>query len=160
MNFIEVKQWLELLSYAAAVLGIPGAIWIYYKDKVRDRKIKEKEVLFTSHSLYVDYLKICLDNPELDTYIFPLGKDGMDIKHKKELIVFEILFTYLESAYLYYKDQSPQIRKQRWDGWNKYIEDFASQENFKKAWDMTSGQLDEDFMRYMNSVMKKRKSSD
>jgi hypothetical protein len=65
LNFSELREWFELLSYAAAILGIPIAIWVYYTDKVRERKIKEKEVLFTSYTLYVDYLKICLDNPEL-----------------------------------------------------------------------------------------------
>ncbi len=58
-------------------------------------------------------------------------------KEKKELIIFEILFTYLESTFLYYKDQSDEIRLKRWEGWIKYIEEFAEQENFRKAWELT-----------------------
>jgi len=68
MEFNNTKEWLELPSYAATIIVIPLAIYIYYKDKVQERKIKEKEVLFISHSLYVDYLKICFDNPELEVY--------------------------------------------------------------------------------------------
>lgn len=153
MEFNTVKEWFELLSYAAAIIGIPLAIYVYYRDKIKERKIKEKDALFTSHSLYVDYLKICLDNPELNVYNSSFNNPEYTEKEKKQLIVFEILFTYLESAYLYYEDQSEEIRQKRWEGWIRYIEDFAQQENFKKAWELTSGQWNENFMHLMNGII-------
>jgi len=121
---------------------------------VRQRKIKEKEVLFTSHSLYVDYLKMCLENPELEVSNNDYGKLKLSEKERKELIIFEILFTYLESTYLYYEDQSPEIRSKRWKGWINYISEFSHQENFRRAWDLTEGQWDEDFMKFMDSIIK------
>ena len=157
MDFDNIKDWFELLSYAAAVIGIPLAIIIYYNDKVKERKIKEKEVLFTSHSLYVDYLKICLDNPELEVYNTSFNNPEYSEKEKRELIVFEILFTYLESAYLYYDDLSDEIKHKRWKGWIVYIEEFAQQEKFRLAWELTNGQWDEDFMKFMNDILDKSK---
>ncbi len=154
MEIYGIKDWLELLSYAAAIIGIPLAIFIYYKDKIKERKIMEKEVLFTSHSLYVDYLKLCLSNPELEVY--NIHRNGIQYSEheKKELIIFEILFTYLESTFLYYMDQSDEIRNKRWEGWIKYIEEFSRQKNFLNAWQITNGQWDEDFMRFMNEIIK------
>lgn len=154
MEFNTIKEWFELLSYAAAIIGIPLAIFVYYKGKVNERKIKEKEVLFTSHSLYVDYLKLCLENPELDVYNSYLSGKEISTNEKKELLIFEILFTYLESAYLYYEDLSDSVKKKRWEGWKKYIEEFSRQENFRKAWKLAEGQWDEDFMKFMNGIMK------
>lgn len=153
MEFSTVKEWFELLAYAATIIGIPLAIYTYYKEKAQERKIKEKEVLFTSHSLYVDYLKMCFDNPELEVYNTSYDNPDFSQKEKKEIIVFEILFTYLESAYLYYEDLSEEVKRKRWIGWVTYVKDFSKQENFKKAWRLTEGQWDEDFMRFMNNLM-------
>ena len=155
MEFGKIKEWFELLSYAATIIGIPLAIFIYYKDKVKERKLKEKEALFTGHSLYADYLKLCLDNPDLDVYNASFNKVDFPLNKKKEIIIFEILFTYLESTFLYYKDQSDDIKNKRWEGWVNYIKDFAEEENFRTAWEMTSGQWDKDFMMLMNSLIKK-----
>ncbi|MDZ4711103.1 MAG: hypothetical protein SGI89_02115 [bacterium] len=154
MDLSALKELFELLSYIATVIGIPFAIYVFYTDKVRQRKIKEKEVLFTSHSLYVDYLKMCLENPELEVSNNDYGKLKLSEKERKELIIFEILFTYLESTYLYYEDQSPEIRSKRWKGWINYISEFSHQENFRRAWDLTEGQWDEDFMKFMDSIIK------
>lgn len=159
MEFNNTKEWFELLSYAATIVGIPMAIYIYYKDKVQERKIKEKEVLFINHSLYVDYLKICFDNPDLEVYNSSSNDPSISPKEKKEIIVFEILFTYLESAYLYYEDLSYEVKRKRWDGWVNYIKDFSQYENFRKAWKLTDGQWDEDFMLFMNSIILDPKSS-
>lgn len=155
MEFIEIKEWFELFSYIATVVGIPLAILIYYNDKIKELKLKEKEALFTSHSLYVDYLKICLENPNLKIYNASYSENEFTPEEKKEIIIYEILFTYLESTFLYYEDQSDKIRRKRWDGWLNYIRDFAGQENFRKAWELTNGQWDTDFMRLMNSIIKK-----
>ncbi len=151
MTFDSIRDLFELLSYIAAVIGIPLAIYTYYKGKQEEQKIKEKEVLFTSHTLYVDYLKLCLEHPQLNTYNYPEG--SLSEKEKKELIIFEILFTYLESAYLYYRNQSDEIRRRQWKGWEEYIKDFSSNENFVKAWNRLGGQLDEDFMKYMKGIV-------
>ncbi len=155
MEFSTVKEWFELLSYAATIIGIPLAILIYYNDKIKERKLKEKEALFTGHSLYVDYLKICLENPGLKIYNTSYNENEFTPAEKKELIIFEILFTYLESTFLYYEDQSDNIKRKRWNGWVNYIKDFAEEENFRKAWELTNGQWDEDFMKLMNSIIKK-----
>ncbi|MEO8665283.1 MAG: hypothetical protein ABI462_07290 [Ignavibacteria bacterium] len=152
---MQIKEWFELLSYAATIIGIPLAIFVYYKDKIKERKIMEKEVLFTSYSLYVDYLKLCLDNPGLNVYNISGNDLKFTEKEKKELIIFEILFTYLESTFLYYREQSDEITRNRWIGWIRYIEDFAAQENFRKAWEIAGGQWDQDFMKLMNGIINK-----
>ncbi len=155
MELNDILEWFELLSYIATVIGIPFAIYVFYKDKVKERKLQEKEALFTSHSLYTDYLKICLDNPELDVYNSSFNKTEYTLNEKKELIIFEILFAYLETTYLYYKDQSEEIQNKRWEGWVNYIKDFAEEENFRNAWDLTGGQWDKDFMKVMNEIVKR-----
>ncbi|MBK9332588.1 MAG: hypothetical protein IPM96_09390 [Ignavibacteria bacterium] len=155
MESYNIKDWLELFSYAATIIGIPLAIYVYYNDKLKDRKLKEKEALFTGHSLYADYLKLCLENPELQVYSTTLNKKDISPDEKKELIIFEILFTYLESTYLYYKDQSADVKNNRWEGWVNYIREFSEDDTFRKAWEMTGGQWDKEFMKLMNEIIRR-----
>ena len=157
MTLEYVKYWFELLSYAATIVGIPLAIIVYRRDNREERKLKEKQALITSHSLYVDYLKLCFENPELEIYDITYKKSGYDAKNKKELIAFEILFAYLESAFYYYKDQSDIIKRKRWDGWVKYIQGFIAQENFLIAWQLTGSEWDKDFTEFMNRLIEEAK---
>ncbi len=153
MTFEDSKNWFELISYIATIIGIPLAIFLYFKDKRMDRRLKEKEALFVSHSLYVDYLKICFSNPELELYDITYHNKDYSEKEKKELIAFEILFAYLESAYHYYKDQTNIIKLKRWEGWVSYIKGYVKQENFIKAWELTGDEWDKDFMNFMNNII-------
>lgn len=157
MTFEDVKNWFELLSYIATVVGIPLAIIVYLLDKREDRKLKEKETLFTSHSLYVDYLKICLENPELEIYDITYNNENYSEKSKKEIIAFEILFAYLESAFHYYKDQSNDIKGKRWNGWVAYIKGYVRQENFINAWNLSGEEWDRDFSQFINGLINEHK---
>ena len=129
------------------------------RDKRQDRRLKEKEALFTSHSLYVDYLKLCLDNPELEIYDITYRNPTYSSQNKKEFIVFEILFAYLESAYHYYQDQSDIIKTKRWAGWISFIKGYFKQENFKNAWKLTAAEWDKDFGNFMNVIMNEQSFS-
>jgi hypothetical protein len=157
MELETIKNWAELFSYIATIVGIPLAIIVYLKGKKQERKLKEKEALFASHSLYVDYLKICLENPELEIYDIAYKNLKYTSQNKKELIAFEILFAYLESAYHYYKDQSEDIKLKRWEGWVKYIRGYTIQKNFIEAWNLTGNEWDQEFMKFMNKIIEEQK---
>ena len=46
MTFENVKNWFELLSYIATIIGIPIAIIVYVKGKRDSKKFKENQVGF------------------------------------------------------------------------------------------------------------------
>lgn len=158
MKFEDLKNLLESLSYAASIIGIPVAIALYFKDKSNERKTREKESLFTSHSLYVDYLKICLENPDLEIYDLTYKNPEYTKIIKKEFIAFEILFAYLESAFFYYKDQTEIMKIKRWSGWVDFIKGYIKQENFISAWRHTEDQWDKDFSHFMNVLIVEQKA--
>jgi len=157
MSFNYVKDWFELLSYAATIIGIPLAIYVYIKGRNEDKKLKKQEALFSSHGLYVDYLKICLANPDLNIYDTIYNKPGYSLIQKKEFIAFEILFAYLESAYHFYKDQPADFKRKTWDGWVSYIKGYINQENFITAWTLTGDEWEADFSEFMNNLIKEEK---
>ncbi len=160
MTFTNVKDWFELFSYAATIIGIPLAIVVYMNGRKEDKRLKKEEALFTSHGLYVDYLKLCLENPELEIYDITYKKPEFSTITKKEFIAFEILFAYLESAFHYYREQSDEFKQKRWSGWVTYIKGYIRQENFLKAWELTGNEWETDFSQFLNSLIVEHKKQE
>ena len=159
MAFQNFKDWCELFSYLTTIAGIPLAILVYWNGKKEEKRIKKEEALFTSHGLYVDYLKLCLANPELEIYDTTYLKSEFSSIDKKEFIAFEILFAILESTYHYYREQSDDLKKRRWSGWVLYIKGYLKQDKFLKAWELTGNEWDTDFMHFMNTLVLEEKAS-
>lgn len=156
MTFDDYKNWFELFSYLATILGIPIAIIVFIKDKRNSRKIKEREALFTSHALYVDFLKICLEHPELEIYFFTYRNKDYSLSKKKEMIAYEILIAYLESAYIQYADQSMKVKENRWIGWEKLIKDYSKLDTFLEVWNLTKNDWDKDFRLFVDLIILKQ----
>ena len=152
---MAIKDILELLSYLATVLGIPIAIYLFYHEKRRERISREIEAYSATHETYLEYLKLCLDNIDLDVFDIPDEHPvALSAEQKKrELIVFCMLIGIFERAFLMYKDQSTYIKKKQWSGWNNYMIDWSSRKNFRKDWAILRGQFDIEFVEHMDRLI-------
>ena len=66
------------------------------------------------------------------------------------MILFEILISLFERAFLMYKDQSNEIKRKQFKGWVDYMNDWARKPSFREAWRKLSPQYDQDFIEFMN----------
>ncbi|MBK7918423.1 MAG: hypothetical protein IPJ94_19630 [Chloroflexi bacterium] len=64
---------MELLAKIATILGIPLAIILSLTKKAK-RDVREYGTYDASADKYIDYLRLCMENPELDLYDIPLEK--------------------------------------------------------------------------------------
>jgi hypothetical protein len=154
---MTLKDTFELLAHIATILGIPVAILIFVNEKRKERRDREYGTYDALDEKYQDYLRLCMDNPELDVYYIPLeGKHELSREQKiRQWAMFEILLSLLERAYLMYQDQSSEIKKAQWFGWDKYMHDYAKRETFRNLWQELSVEYDSSFVEYMNSVIEK-----
>lgn len=166
----EIKKILELISLVITILGVPGAIFIFFRQTEKDRREKERELeesirererkeYETYHALddkYIDFLKLCLANADLDI----AASDGsielspQQVYRKEKL--FEILISIFERAYVMYKRQDSRVRKEQWTGWNNYIEAWFENKNFQTAWNTMGSQWDSGFLDHMNKIFEKQ----
>lgn len=141
---------LETILRFTQLIGIPVAIVLYVLNKRKERRDKDYGTYDTLDDKYIDYLKLCLDYPDLDVADTPrpVGPLNQDQQHR-ELIMFSILVSIMERAYLMYYDRSYKVREQQWVGWEAYIEQWGQRENFRTALPKLALGYDKRFVCYL-----------
>ena len=163
MNLESVKIVLEIIALSATIIGIPVYIYIYYKEKKRERLDREYGTYNALDDKYIDFLRLCIDNIDLNIYLLDneITKNLNEQQKIRQYIIFEILVCIFERAFLMYKGHSDKIRRNQWVGWNSYIEDWLNNESFRKAWrNFIGNQYDTDFISYMNIICEGKKEMD
>ena len=159
MNLDTLQQILQIVSSIISVLGIPIGIYVYYSTKRREQRDREYLTYDVLGEKYLQYLELCLENWDLDVFDIPLStqkKKATMEQERKEQIIFSILVSMLERAYLMYKNQSNKVMKAQFSGWEYYMRTWSSRENFRRSWNhpgFDPQTYDESFYKYMNSLM-------
>ncbi|GJM40704.1 MAG: hypothetical protein DHS20C20_09860 [Ardenticatenaceae bacterium] len=160
-----IRLIFEILANMATLLGVPIAIWLFAHEKRRERLDREYGTYDALDEKYLDYLKLCLEYPDLDVYDYTkseidqfLSKENQKIE-KNELILFTILISIFERSFLMYKDQSTSLKKEQWAGWDEYMRDYAARGNFRLAWKILGTQFDTNFLQHMNQIMLETKAN-
>jgi len=145
---------LDYLNYLVIIIGVPGTIYEYIRVKKKEQLDKAYETYNALDEKYLEFLNICLEYPELDIFDIP-DVNPMELNEqqkKKEIIAFTILISIFERAYLMYYNQSSEIKKKQWSGWDNYIRASIKRENFKSALKITGEQFDSDFHKYITQM--------
>ena len=128
MDLSPFNPTLEALSYVITLLGLPAAIYVYLREHSKERREREYGTYNALDDKYLDFLKLCLENADLNIY-----PQNLEInvrltpqQESKKLVLFEILISILERSYLMYRDQSSKIKQNQWIGWNEYMEDWMA----------------------------------
>jgi hypothetical protein len=154
------REIAEVLANLATFLGIPLAIYVFVRERQRDREERELATYSALKSLYLDYLKLCLDQLEL-----PVQDDTPAItppltaaQEQRKLLVFEILVNILEAAFFMYRRHADPFKQAQWSGWNQYMRGWCGREDFQAAWEQhLRAQLDSDFTKHMETLMREVK---
>lgn len=146
------KDILELLSYLATIVGIALAVAIYYRDRQREHRELTRRIHEIPNTLYAEYLRLCLENPDLDIFDVPGPSTVSPENKKREWIAFTILISTMERAFLLYRDHPGVEWSRQWPGWERYIQWWLSRANFSEAWGVLADQFDEDFVSYVNAL--------
>ncbi|MBI5677290.1 MAG: hypothetical protein HZC52_02075 [Planctomycetes bacterium] len=131
----DMKSLLDIGVAVVNLVGVPVAIVLFFITKRRERLEREYGTYNSLDEKYIDYLRICVQNPNLDVFDLPMPnyKPTPELRWQ-ELQVFSMLIAILERAYLMYRDKSHAIRQAQWVGWEAYMKDWASRQNFRDAW--------------------------
>ncbi|MBS1526684.1 MAG: hypothetical protein JST19_13590 [Bacteroidetes bacterium] len=146
---------LDLIDKAVVIFGLPIAVIQYFRTKKKEKRDREYGTYNALDEKYLEFQKLCLDHPYLNIFDIPdENPKKLDEKQQKEeLILFTMLFSIFERAYLLYSDQYNEIKKKQWIGWDDYIRSFCERDNFLHAWGVSGSTFDTDFEAYMEQVI-------
>jgi len=149
---VSLETW-ELLSYVVTVVGLPLAIAVFLFEQRKERENEEEEVYQLLSDNYQDFLKVALANPGLKLFSAEATPSLTDEQTERLRIIFEMLISLFERAYLllYEQGMSPK-QARRWHSWEDYVLEWCRRSDFRSRLpELLSGE-DPDFVRYVEAL--------
>lgn len=158
MDLNILQQILQIIASIITILGFPAGIYLFYDAKRKEQRDREFGTYNALDEKYLEYLELCLQNWDLDVFDVPLitKKKSSQEQIRKEQIMFAILISILERAYLMYKDKSTALKRSQFLGWDTFMREWSARANFQRAWKQAGidpETFDRGFCEYMNKMM-------
>lgn len=154
--FLINRDYFEAILIVIGIVGTLIGVPLFYYERRRERAQREHGTYLQVHDNYLEYLKLCLENPDVDVLEnHPHRRRVSDAETEEALRKRSILFSYFvsmaEQAFIAYENCSGGPRARQWEGWVAYIDEHFRHESFLKDWKEQGRQFDSDFLRFMNS---------
>jgi hypothetical protein len=155
---VDVGTW-ELLSYIVTTIGLPLAIVVFVYEQKKERDNEEEEVYQDLSDNYQDFLKIALEHPDLHLFTLEPPADRSQEQRERMLIIFNMLVSLFERAYLLLYDPKMNLRQQRrWRSWEDYMREWCKREDFCAALPNLLEGEDPDFSAYIRALAAKTRA--
>ncbi|HZV97721.1 MAG TPA: hypothetical protein VFF74_01900 [Methylophilaceae bacterium] len=146
---MNLDTW-ELLSYIVTVFGLPLAIAAFMFEQRKERENEEEEVYQELSDAYTDFLKLVMENPDLKIRSQTGTIDLNDEQRERIQVLFEILISLFERAYLLaYEEKMSGKQLRRWLSWDDYMREWCRREDFRKLLPRLLQGEDPDFSAYI-----------
>jgi hypothetical protein len=129
MSALEI--W-ELLSYVVTVVGLPLAIYTFWKEQRKERENEDEETYQLLSVAYADFLTLVMENPDLQLRSRRAAPSLTDEQQERRQVVFEMLVSLFERAYLLaFDDEMTEKQKRRWHSWDDYMREWCRRPDFR-----------------------------
>src|ERR1700730_16725096 len=106
----------RLLEQPLSITG-PIALFTYFQTKKKEQQQREEGTYHSLDEKYLQYQELCLRYSGLDVFDYPSNnpRDLSDQEKKQELIMFTILVSLFERAFLMYRGHTEELREMQWE---------------------------------------------
>jgi hypothetical protein len=125
-------EFWELLSYVVTVIALPLAVYTFWREQRKERENEEEETYQLLSDAYTEFLKLVLENPDLQLRSRrATGTQLTDEQNERRQVVFEMLVSLFERAYLLaYDDRMTEKQQRRWNSWDDYMREWCRRPDF------------------------------
>lgn len=151
-SLLQTEFW-EIASYVVTVFAFPFAIFLFLFEQRKERDAEDEEAYQMLQNAYNDFLKIVLDNPDLQLRSATAKIDLNDEQRERRLIIFEMLMALFERAYIVsYEPDLSGVALRRWNSWDDYMREWCRREDFYQLLPQLLRGEDPGFTRYIRSL--------
>lgn len=149
-----MRETWELLSYVVTVIGLPFAILVFIYEQRRERQNEEEEIFQRLSDEYREFLKLVLDNADLQLLRRAGGSPVLTPEQKeRRFVIFGILISLFERAYLLvYEDAMNKQARRLWQSWEDYMREWVRRTDFRDSLPELLEGEDEDFRNYIRRL--------
>lgn len=150
MTFLDFWQ---IVANIITVFGLPLAIYTFVLEQRKERDNEDEEVYQLLSDAYIDFLKLVLEHSDLKLRTQTATPDLSDEQRERMQVLFEILISLFERAYLtaYHEEMSPNQRR-RWLSWDDFMREWCRREDFRTALPQLLQGEDADFAAYITRI--------
>lgn len=153
MDFIIDPDFWETASFVVTVFALPFAIFLFLFEQRKERDAEDEEAYQLLQDAYNDFLKIVLDNPDLQLRSATLRSDISAEQRERMLIIFEMLVALFERAYIVsYEADLKGVALRRWNSWDDYMREWCRREDFYFLLPQLLRGEDPDFAAYIRRI--------
>ena len=150
-----METW-ELLSYIVTAIGLPLAILVFLYEQKNERDNEEEAVYQLLSDNYQDFLKVALDNPDLRLFSAEQTPELSKDQRERKVIVFSMLISLFERAYLLLYEPSMSSKQQRrWSSWEDYMREWCKRADFRALLPELLEGEDAEFGAYIRALASK-----
>jgi hypothetical protein len=155
---LDITTW-EIASYVVTVIGLPAAILLFIFEQRKERATEEDEVYQLLSNAYNDFLKVVMDNPDLRLRSETATLDLTPEQQERMLVIFDMLISLLERAYLtaYSDDMTPRQRR-RWNSWEDFMREWVRRDDFYYRLPRLLKGEDPEFAAYLQRIAEDERS--
>lgn len=149
----DLQTW-ELMSYMVTVVGLPFAIAVFLWQQRKERLAEEEELHQRLNAAYTDFLKLVLDNADLQMLRRRSGTAQLSPEQEERRhALFGILIAIFEQAYvLVYEERMSRQRQRLWQVWADYMQEWCRRDDFRTALPVLLHGEDPEFAAYMRRL--------
>lgn len=156
MDLQQVRDVFQIIYFIALSVSGPLALISFFQSKKKEQQQREDGTYQSLDEKYLEFQKLCLQHPKLDVFDYSVESErALTADEKKqELIMFTMLASLFERAFLMYKDHVASVRDKQWSGWVEYMRQYGNRKNFREAWAKIGEMFDSDFHKFIDSLLK------
>jgi hypothetical protein len=151
-----VQAWrdlLEIASFVVTVIALPFAVWVFVAEQRKERENEEEEAFQHLSDAYNDFLKVVLDNADLQLRSSAALPNPTPQQNERMLVIFDMLIALFERAFLVaYKDAMNPTEQRRWNSWDDYMREWCRREDFHNALPLLLRGEDLAFQAYIRRI--------
>lgn len=147
------ETW-QLLANIAIVFGLPLGIFVFFYEQRKERDNEESEVYQSLSDNYQEFLRTALDHPDLRLFSADLTPDLTPEQRERMIILFSMLVSLFERAYLLlYEDSMTRAQARRWMSWEDYMREWCRRRDFVEVLPELLRGEDAEFAGYLRGVV-------
>jgi hypothetical protein len=152
---MDIGTW-ELLSYVVTTIGLPLAILVFVYEQKKERDNEDEEVYQLLSDNYQGFLQVALGHPDLRLFSPEQTPELSDEQRERLLIIFNMLISLFERAYLLLYEPKMNTRQQRrWLSWEDYMREWCRRGEFRALLPVLLEGEDVEFGAYIRALAAK-----
>jgi hypothetical protein len=155
---VTLKEWLDIATAVVTIIGLPFAIAVFLYQQRKERENEEEEQYQHLSDAYNAFLKIVLDNADLQLRTHDPLPNPTPEQRERMLVIFDMLISLFERAYLVaYKQDMDVTERRRWNSWDDYMREWCRRDDFYNALPLLLRGEDPEFQSYIKRVAREER---